>query len=81
MSLLMQPVLTTPLLKVPLLLSHALCTYYGSKLPRPPKDVGTEKTQVPVPDWVTKTSYIQLPASLAVKVRVFCELSLSSPDE
>ncbi|KAI0374890.1 hypothetical protein BV20DRAFT_399620 [Pilatotrama ljubarskyi] len=35
MSILFAPVVVTPLLKVPLLLSNALCTYYGMKPPTP----------------------------------------------
>lgn len=35
MSLLLAPVVVTPLLKVPLLLSTAACTYYGMKPPTP----------------------------------------------
>lgn len=35
MSLLLLPVVVTPLLKVPLLLSTAACTYHGMKPPTP----------------------------------------------
>ncbi|KAI0636972.1 hypothetical protein C8Q77DRAFT_1071217 [Trametes polyzona] len=35
MSLLLSPIAITPLLKVPLLLSNATCTYYGMKPPTP----------------------------------------------
>ncbi|KAI0780936.1 hypothetical protein BD413DRAFT_464582 [Trametes elegans] len=35
MSLLFTPVVVTPLLKIPLLLSNAVCTYYGMKPPTP----------------------------------------------
>ncbi|KAH9854230.1 hypothetical protein C2E23DRAFT_727279 [Lenzites betulinus] len=35
MSLLLAPIVVTPLLKVPLLLSNAACTYYGMKPPTP----------------------------------------------
>ncbi len=69
MSFIIAPVLTTPLLKIPLLLSYAGFVYYGMTPPRapPPK---TELTRFSEPDLMSRTPYIQIPASAASKVGI-----------
>ncbi|KAI0646672.1 hypothetical protein C8Q79DRAFT_909425 [Trametes meyenii] len=59
MPVLLVPTLTTPLLKIPLLLSHAICTYQGMTPPRPPPPTEEQK-RFAVPDYMTRTTATQM---------------------
>ena len=72
MSLLIEPTLTTPLLKVPLLLTTAVCTYYGFSPPSGTPDPNAkelERFSVVVPDWLSRTYRFQTPVVELVRVR------------
>nr|VWO96405.1 C-24(28) sterol reductase [Ganoderma boninense] len=71
----MPVLLSTPLLKIPLLAGNALFTYYGMTPPRrppPPK----EQNRFAVPDLMTRTTQLQLAATAASKY-VLCGAALT----
>ncbi|OSD00310.1 ICMT-domain-containing protein [Trametes coccinea BRFM310] len=59
MSFVLSPTLSTPLLKVPLLLAHAVCTYHGMTPPRPlpPPE---EQQRFENPDFASRTMNVQV---------------------
>ncbi|KAL7283933.1 hypothetical protein ACG7TL_001205 [Trametes sanguinea] len=58
--------LTTPLLKVPLLVANSVYTYHGMTPPRrpPPPD---EQKRFAIPDYMTRTTAVQMAVTAAVK--------------
>ncbi|KAI0747195.1 hypothetical protein C8Q80DRAFT_1105397 [Daedaleopsis nitida] len=66
MVLLVTTILTTPLLKIPLLISHATGIYCGLTPPRavPPK---TELVRFTHPDLMSRTPWFQVPAATVLK--------------
>ncbi|KAI0674671.1 hypothetical protein C8Q78DRAFT_966488 [Trametes maxima] len=66
MPILLVSTLATPLLKIPLLLSHALCTYQGMTPPRPPPPTEDQK-RFAVPDYMTRTTATQMAITAAAK--------------
>ena len=74
------PALATPLLKVPILFSTAICTYYGFTPPIPqPEKREEQRFTVTVSDWMTRTPYIQMPASWILKVCLFASALAHMP--
>ena len=65
MSLFVAPALTTPLLKVPLLLVHAVCTYEGMTPPQPPPSAEEQAKMKGKKEAIPQT----MPIMIAVKVR------------
>ncbi|KAI1789491.1 ICMT-domain-containing protein [Ganoderma leucocontextum] len=71
----MPVILSTPLLKIPLLAGNALFTYYGMTPPRqppPPK----EQLRFTVPDLMTRTTRLQMAATAASKY-VLCGAAIA----
>ena len=64
----MPVLLSTPLLKVPLLIGNAVFTYYGMTPPRQPPPA-KEQLKFAVPDLMTRTTHLQLAATAVSKVR------------
>ena len=70
MSLVVSPVLATPLLQIPLLLSYATSTYLGMTPPQPQaQKQELNRFTNTAPDLLTKTTPLQYAASFASKVR------------
>ena len=65
----MPVVLSTPLLKVPLLVGNAVFTYYGMTPPRQPPPP-REQLKFSAPDLMTRTTHLQLAATAASKVTI-----------
>ncbi|TBU28261.1 hypothetical protein BD311DRAFT_839669, partial [Dichomitus squalens] len=68
-------VLTTPLLKVPLLVTNSMLTYYGMTPPRQPPPT-KEQLRFTVPDLMTRTTRIQMAATAASKY-VLCGVAIA----
>ena len=64
----MSVLLSTPLLKIPLLAGNAVFTYYGMTPPRQPPP-SKEQDRFTVPDLMTRTTQLQMAATAASKVR------------
>ena len=69
-------VFTTPLLKIPLLVSHAVCTYHGMTPPTQPPPQSEQK-RFTKQDFMTRTTNFQLTATAAAKVRLLRDRHLS----
>ena len=69
--LLVAPTLTTPLLKIPLLLGNAVTSYYAFTPPRPSLDSNEQEkfTHKPSSDLYNKVGHIQLRITYLLKVR------------
>ncbi|EJF58132.1 ICMT-domain-containing protein [Dichomitus squalens LYAD-421 SS1] len=65
---------TTPLLKVPLLVTNSMLTYYGMTPPRQPPPT-KEQLRFTVPDLMTRTTRIQMAATAASKT-ILCSITL-----
>lgn len=68
MSFLISPVLTTPLLKVPLLVSAAVCGHQGMKPPTPPPRP-KEETKYNRSDYLSNNQLIMLGMAHVLRVR------------
>ena len=60
-------VFTTPLLKIPLLVSHAVCTYHGMTPPTQPPPQSEQK-RFTKQDFMTRTTAFHLKVTAAAKV-------------
>ena len=64
---LISPTLTTPLLKIPLLLASTVYSYRGWTPPTPVADA-KEQQRFSIPDWLSRNNRTQLPVSYVLKV-------------
>ncbi|CDO75923.1 hypothetical protein BN946_scf184873.g12 [Trametes cinnabarina] len=75
MPLVLAPTLSTPLLKVPLLLAHAVCTYHGMTPPRPLPSP-EEQQRFENPDFASRTMNVQVVLITASKW-ICCSIPLA----